>query len=191
MRGRSIVVLLCAGLLCIAGSPSLADGTAFGDENDAYGPLDIKRMSHGHGSDAGDLVHRLSTYGKWDRDTLDSADSEIQILFTTDGDNKPERVLLIDAQGNRMIADMHEWKNGVGTKVYGSAGWSRTGPRGIMLVFERKLLGKKVKEYGWHVDTRFHDQNHGRCKVTDGVIVVCPDSAPNSNSPRSYLRHQL
>lgn len=189
MRGRTRVVALCASLFSILGSPGLADGTSFGDQNDAYGPLDVKRMSHGHGTDKNDLVHRLTTYGKWDRRALSSADSEIQLLFTTDGDNAPERVLVVDARGESVAATMHKWNKGIGNKVYGEAAVSRPSRRDIKLVFEASLLGKKVREYGWHVDTRFHDKDHSRCNVSDGVIVVCPDSAPND--ARSYLRHEL
>jgi hypothetical protein len=191
MRDRLFVVLLCAGLLTTVGSPSLADRTSLRDENDAYGPLDIKRMSHAHGTDEDDVVHLVTTYGKWDRKSLRSADSEIQLLFTTDADNKPERVLVIDVQGRGIRAEMHKWNEGIGKKVYGRAALERSGPRAVKVLFETSLLGKKVDEYGWHVDTRFHDEDHSRCNISDGVVVVCPDSAPNDNSPRSYLRHDL
>ena len=191
MRDRLFVVLLCAGLVAIVGSPGLADRTSLHDENDAYGPLDVKRMSHSHGTDEGDVVHLVAMYGKWDQNTLESADSDIQLLFTTDGDNQPERVLVIDAEGNSIRADMHKWNKGVGKKSFGRAALERSGPRAVKVVFEKSLLGRKVSEYGWHVDTRFHDEDHSRCNVSDGVIVVCPDSAPNDDSPRSYLRHKL
>jgi hypothetical protein len=161
------------------------------DENDAYGPLDVKRMSHGHGTDKGDIVHLVTTYGRWDRKTLRSADSEIQLLFTTDRDNKPERVLVIDEHGKGIRAEMHKWNKGIGKKVYGRAALERIGPRTAKLVFEPSLLGKDVGEYGWHVDTRFHDEAHSRCNSKPGIVVVCPDSAPDENSPRSYLRHNL
>lgn len=191
MRDRIVVVLLCVGVLSTLGSPSLADRTSYSDENDAYGPLDVKRMSHAHGTDKGDVVHLVTTYGKWDAKTLRSADSEIQLLFTTDKDNKPERVLVIDEHNGALRAEMHKWTKGIGTKVYGRAALERSGPRAVKVVFEPSLLGRKVGEYGWHVDTRFHDNDHARCNVSDGVIVVCPDSAPNDNSPRAYLRHNV
>jgi hypothetical protein len=191
MRNRSFVVLLCAGLLATLGSPGLADKTGFRDENDAYGPLDVKRMWHGHGTDGGDLVHLVTTYGRWQAKTLESADSDIQVLFTTDADNKPERVLVIDEHNGSVRAEMHKWTKGIGKKTYGRAAVQRTGPRAVRVIFETSLLGRNVAEYGWHVDTRFHDEDHSRCNVSDGVIVVCPDSAPDDNSPRSYLRHKL
>jgi hypothetical protein len=191
MRNRLFVVLLCAGLFVTLGSPGLADKTSFGDENDAYGPLDVKKMSHRHGIDKGDLFHFVTTYGKWDAKTLRSSDSEIQLLFTTDDDNKPERVLVIDEVNGNIRAEMYKWKKGVGNKSYGSVVLERSGPRAVKILFQQSMLGRKVREYGWHVDTRFHDQDHSRCNVSDGVIVVCPDSAPNTNSPRAYLRHTL
>ena len=192
MRDRLVVVLLCAALCVVVGTPSLADGTSLSDANDAYGPLDIKRIWHAHGR-GGDLEHRLVTYGRWTTRALESDVADIRILFTVDRDNAPERVLVVDVQGDGdgLQAIMHRWNNGVGNKVYGRAAVQKTGPRGLRLVFERSLLRRNLREYGWHVDTRFHDPNHSRCKVTDGTLVVCPDSAPNANDPVSYLRHDV
>lgn len=189
MRYRLLVALVCGGLFVAFGSPSLADGTSLNDEKDAFGPLDVKKMSHDHGFRNGYLVHRVWTFGKWGRRTLRSEDSDIQLLFTTDGDNRPERVLVIDATDTGVSARMHEWKRGVGDKVYGRAALRRIGPKAVRLSFRRRLLGRGTREYGWHVDTRFSDRDHHRCTTSEDMIVVCPDAAPNATRPRAYLRH--
>jgi hypothetical protein len=169
-------------------SPGLADEANLHDDPDAFGPLDIKTISHAHGK--GDrLVHFIATYGRWGAKTLRSEDSDIQLLFTTDGDNKPERVLVVDNHQGFVRAVMHKWQKGIGKKTYGNARIRRTGPRAAKLVFSPGLLGKGVGEYGWHVDTRFSDEDHRRCTLRNGTIYVCPDSAPNETAPRAYLRH--
>jgi hypothetical protein len=191
MRYRLLVALICGGLFVAFGSPSLADRTSLNDEKDAFGPLDVKRISHGHGFRRGYLAHRLWTYRKWGRSTLRSEDSDIQLLFTTDRDNRPERVLVLDASDTGVSARMHQWRRGgVGAKVYGRGIVRRMGPRAVRLTFRRRLLGRGVREYGWHVDTRYSDRSHHRCRTSDELIVVCPDSAPNNNQPRAYLRHR-
>lgn len=192
MRYRILAVLLSAGLVVTLGPPSLADRTPLSDPDDAYGPLDVKRISHDHGAGRGILIHQLSTFGRWGRRTLRSDDSVIHLLFTTDGDNKPERVLVIDAADNGVRAEMREWRRGApGDKSFGRAALKRTGPRTAQVRFRKSLLGRGVREYGWHVDTRFSDRDHGRCSTREDLITVCPDSAPDGNAPRAYLRHTL
>jgi hypothetical protein len=190
MRVRSVVVVLLAGLVVIAGSPSLADRTGMRDETDSFGPFDVKRIVHSHRRFGNGLVHKITTWRRWGKGALNNDYSDIHILFTTDGDNKPERALVIDTEGGRIAAVMHRWANGVREQTFGRAAVSRPNRRSIRVVFRRSLLGRGVREYGWHVDTRFHKPRHPTCNVSgDGKIVVCPDSAPNSNAPRAYLRH--
>ena len=186
-------MLICAGLFVTFGSPGLADRAALNDgQNDAFGPLDIRRISHGHAG-TNRVFHYLSMYERWGRSDLRSSVSEIRILFTTDHDNRPERVLVIDAGEHRLEAFMHKWKKGgPGKKIYGQAALSRPSKRGVRAAFDQALLGNKVGSYGWHVDTRYHDARNHRCNLARRrKVIVCPDSAPNDNSPRSYLVHPM
>lgn len=189
MSRRLLTCLVSTGIVVLAAAPGLADRAALHDRNDAYGRLDVKTIAHGHGK-GGTLVHHIDTFGTWPSRVLKNDGTYIRILFTTDKDNRPERALVVDFRGGRLVADMHSWRNGVGGKV-GRARASRPGPRSLRLAFPRRLLGSGISEYGWHVDTQFHDDGHPHCGTDHGVQVVCPDAAPNGTRPNAYLRHEI
>ena len=191
---RLSVCLLCAGMLLVVAAPGLADRAALHDRNDAFGRLDVRTITQGHLDTSARrmLLHRIDTFGTWDKDSLRHEGAYIHILFTTDADNRPERMLNVDTVDNRLVAEMRSWrKKGVGETIYGHARVSRPDNKSVRVVFPRKLLGRGVDEYGWHVDTQFHKAGHPHCGTERGVIVVCPDSAPNDTKPYAYLRHQL
>ena len=193
MRRRLSIGFACAGMLLLGAAPGLADRASLHDSNDAFGRLDIKTITQGHTTGARRmLMHRIETYGSWDKSSLRHEGSYIHLLFTTDKDNRPERALVIDVQNRRLVAQMHSWHNGeVGENVYGRARVSRPNNRTVRVTFRRTLLGANVTEYGWHVDSQFHQNGHPHCGSEHGVVIVCPDSAPNDTHPYAYLRHQL
>lgn len=138
------------------------------------------------------LLHRVDTYGTWNKASVRHEGSFIHLLFTTDNDNRPERVLVIHTDRNRLIAQMHSWRGGeVGENVYGRARVRRPDARSVTVAFRRTLLGSNVTEYGWHVDSQFHQNGHPHCGSNNGIVIVCPDSSPNDSHPYAYLRHQL
>jgi hypothetical protein len=187
---RLSIGLLCAVALVLAAAPGLADQASLHDGNDAFGRLDVKRITQGHASNG--LLHRIDTYGSFNKGSLSQDGSYIHVLFTTDSDNRPERALVVDVEGRDWIAQMHPWRNGeIGEHVYGRARVTRPNTRSVRLVFKRSLLGSGVNEYGWHVDTQYHHSGHPHCGTDKGVVIVCPDSAPNDTKPYAYLRHQL
>ena len=192
MRVRSVVVVLLAGVLVIAGSSSLASRTSMRDPGDAFGPLDVRHITHGHARSGGGLVHKITTYRRWRGTALNNDYSDIKILFTTDRDNKPERALVIDTEGGRLVARMHRWAAGVREQTYGRSAVSRPNLRTLKVVVRRSQLRRGIREYGWHVDTRYHKPHHPTCNISgDGKIVVCPDAAPSATAPRAYLRHEV
>lgn len=194
MRRRFCIVMTCAAMVVGAAAPGLADSGSLHDGNDAYGRLDVKTISFGHRKAGGTrrLVHRMDTYGTFNRDSLSQDGSYIHFLFTTDGDNRPERALVVDVEDGRWVATMHSWRRGdVGEHVYGRAHVSRPNNRSVVVVFRRALLGSNVTEYGWHVDTSYHHTGHPHCGNDKGFVIVCPDAAPDDTHPYAYLRHRL
>jgi hypothetical protein len=182
-------MLLCAALLVVAASPTLANRGGYDDGNDAFGPLDVNRMSHGHRG--GRLLHKLTMTRDWQKKDLRDDYSDIHVLFTTDSDNKPERALVVDLEDGQLVGVMHRWAGGVRDQVFGRATVWRATPRTLKMTFHRSLLGAGVRDYGYHVDTRFHDGTHPRCNdSSDGKIIICPDWAPNGTAPRAYVRHR-
>jgi hypothetical protein len=190
---RLSIGFACAAMLVLGAAPGLADHASLHDDNDAFGRLDIRTITQGHTTGGRRmLMHQVETYGSWNKSSLKHDGSYIHLLFTTDKDNRPERALVIDLQGGRLTAEMHSWKkSGIGGFVYGHGRVTRSNGRSVRVTFRRALLGSKVTEYGWHVDSQFHQNGHPHCGTERGVVVVCPDSAPNDTHPYAYLRHQL
>ena len=193
MARRLSIGFACAVMLLMGAAPGLADSASLRDANDAFGRLDIESITQGHTTGAKRmLMHRVETYGSWNKSSLRHDGSYIHLLFTTDKDNRPERALVVDVQGNRITAEMHSWsKGGIGDTVYGHARVARPNSRSVRVVFRRNMLGDDVTEYGWHVDSQFHQNGHPHCGTENHVVIVCPDSAPNDTHPYAYLRHQL
>lgn len=194
MRRRFLYGVFCAAILVVGAAPGLADNASFRDNNDAYGRLDVKWISHGHVKVDGRkrLMHKIETYGTWNKNSFSQDASFIHLLFTTDGDNRPERALVVDVKNGHWTVEMHSWRGGeVRDYVFGRGHASRPNARTVRITFRRALLGNGVTEYGWHVDTQFHHTGHPHCGTEKGVIIVCPDSAPDGTKPYSYLRHEL
>ena len=190
---RYCVAFACAGMLLLAGAPGLADQASLRDHKDAFGPLDLRIVSHGHTSHGRRmLLHRVVTYGAWNKRALGHEGSYIRIAFTTDNDNRPDRALLVTEEHGRLIAEMRSWVRGdVGERVYGRGHARHPDEHTLVVAFRRALLGSNVTEYGWHVDSQYHSKNHRHCGTSHGVVVVCPDSAPNDTTPFAYVRHEL
>jgi hypothetical protein len=62
-----------ATAVALVASPAAADVRRVGDADDAKGVLDIKWVSHGHGMQARQLRHRITTFERWGSKKLDCA----------------------------------------------------------------------------------------------------------------------
>src|SRR5688500_19939235 len=77
------------GLLLVA-SPTGASRSGVGDPADVPGPLDVRRITHGHGS--GDkLWHKVVMHQRWGARDLEGED-EIRFHFSYDGEDRYDEV---------------------------------------------------------------------------------------------------
>jgi hypothetical protein len=163
-----LAVVAVTAWFFLSASVAQADTRRISDGNDVSGRLDIRRASHGH-ADAR-LVHKISTFGTWgNRLVRRSGTNAFALDISTDGDSRPERIVLIYSRSGRMIADVFRFSGGNLTLI-GSASASRPNARTVRVSIRRSRLGDPGR-YRWRAHSQF--KRAGACSN------FCLDSAPN------------
>lgn len=182
---RTWFVLLTAALLCGGLVPAAgADGERRRDGNDARGPLDIARISHGHRD--GRLVHTIRLRRPWPAQELRHR-GFAHVYFELRGHpgNPPERTLQIVYEKGGLVARMY---NSLGDppKHIGRVALRRPDRRTVRVLFPPKLLRRGVQRYKWNAVT-FVEGGHDLCRRRGG----CVDWAPNTRRGFRYVEHVL
>jgi hypothetical protein len=164
---QGVVAAFIVALVAVGNAQ--ADTKRISDGNDVSGRLDLRSASHGHSGNR--LVHRISTFGTWGaRLVRRSGTNLFSLNISTDGDRRPERIVLIYSRNGHMIADVFRFSGGSLTLI-GSASASRPNARSVRVVIPRSRLGNPGR-YRWSAHSQF--KNSGACSG------FCVDSAPNS-----------
>jgi hypothetical protein len=89
---RGVVTGFIVALIAVANAQ--ADTRRISDGNDVSGRLDIRSASHGHAGAR--LIHRISTFSTWGvRLVRQSGTNLFSLEISTDGDRRPERIVLM------------------------------------------------------------------------------------------------
>jgi hypothetical protein len=164
---RGVVTVLVVALIAI--TDAQADTRRISDGNDVSGRLDIRRASHGHSGAR--LVHTISTFSTWGaRLVRRSGNNLFSLEISTDGDRRPERIVLVYSRNGRMIADVFRFSGGNLTLI-GSASASRPSARTVRVSIRRSRLGNPGR-YRWSAQSQF--KRAGACSN------FCVDRAPNT-----------
>jgi hypothetical protein len=171
---RGVVAVFTVALVVVANAQ--ADTKRISDGNDVSGRLDIRSASHGHAGAR--LVHRISTFGTWGaRLVRQSGNNLFSLEISTDGDRRPERVVLIYSRNGHMTADVFRL-SGANLIPVGSASASRPNARTVLVSIQRSRLGDPG-QYRWSAHSQF--KNSGACSG------FCVDRAPNSGRVRHNI----
>jgi hypothetical protein len=165
---RGVVAAFIVALVAVANAQ--ADTKRISDGNDVSGRLDVRSASHGHAGAR--LVHRISTFGTWGaRLVRRSGTNLFSLEISTDGDRRPERIVLMYSRNGHMIADVFRPLSGGNLTLIGSASASRPNARTVRVAIPRSRLGDPGR-YRWSAHSQF--KKAGACSN------FCVDSAPNS-----------
>lgn len=177
---RTLFAALAISLL--AGAPTAATESRRRDPNDTPGPLDIRRIAHGHAG-GGALWHKIVTYGTWGRKALQGPEI-IRFQFSTDGEDRFDEVnASVDLKDGKLQAWIYPYVEG---SDYAGVGPSqrirlkRVNRRSVKIFFDRSWVDKRDR-YAWSVWTSYKDKNSRHCTKT------CSDRAPD----RGRLVHNL
>lgn len=190
MRRPIVFVLLVALALSVTPlAPVHADKERRRDGNDARGPLDIARISHGHRttSDGRDLlVHSIRLHEAWPVKKLRHR-GFANVYFELRGHpgNPPERTLQIEYSKGRLVAHMYD-SLGDPPRLVRRVRVRRPDWRSVRVVFPKSLLRKGLERYKWNVVT-FVEGGHELCSRRGG----CTDWAPDLSRRLRYVRHVL
>ena len=178
---HSLLVALAITLLLAF--PSVASESHRRDPNDAHGPLDIRRISHGH---KGDLVwHKVVMRSSWGPQALRGAD-QIRFQFSTDGEDRFDEVnASVDLKDGELRAWVFPYVEG---SDYAGVGPSerirltRPDRYSVKIFFKRSWVDKRNR-YAWSVSSYYKRNGSRHCENT------CRDYAPGASPNR--LVHNL
>lgn len=170
---RAGFALLTATLLCAAFVPAArADRARLRDGNDARGPLDIARISHGHRGNR--LVHTIRLRGPWPAKKLRHR-GFAHVYFELRGHpgNPPERTVQIVYERGELVARMY---NSLGDppRHVRRVALRRPDRRTVRVLFPAKLLRRGLQRYKWNTVT-FVESGHDLCRRRSGCVDWGPD----------------
>ena len=176
---KRLVLVLLAIAVC---GPSYADTRGSSDPDDVRGPLDIKRISHGHAS--GDVLwHKVVMHRRWGARHLEG--DEIRIDISTDGEARYDEVRVsVAVEDGKLAARIYEFTEGSDYGIPGPSQrirFTRPDRRGIKVFFNESWVNGR--SYGWSVSTQYRERDSESC--SNG----CSDYAPGRNPNR--VEHKL
>lgn len=179
-----LVVFMMLGVGMVAAT---ADTTGVSDPDDAYGRLDVARVTHGHGKSSKVLQHRVRTHERWRSRALSNKRSIIYVWFSTDGEDKfGEQRAVIDYKNGRLVACLQIYEEEGDAATVGPCHkirvW-RHGPRRVVIAFDESRLG--VSAYKWSVETFFFRSASRSCSSNE-----CEDAAPRDTG-RGQITHRM
>lgn len=178
-------VAAMAVLFLVAGTPVAADTSSRRDGNDTRGPLDIKRIAHGHTSD-GKLWHKVVMHGRWGAKDLRGED-EIRFYFSNDREDRYDEVhATVALKNGKLGAWIFPYTEG---SDYASVGPSerirfvRPDRSSVKIFFDRSWMKNRTGRYTWSLGTDYKNRDSDNC------ARGCFDYAPGRNPNR--LEHKL
>ena len=210
---RALLLIL---VIAVAATPAGADMGRARDRRDTKGPMDIRRIGHGHGTkqDGTETIrHSIRSHGGWKSRRLNCGGgsskcrSMFNIYFDTDHDDTYERQVQIYRRDGTVYAGVIRYDEDcapVGTictessnKVGNARVW-RANRRSIAFSMPVAWLGRGIRSYKWHVNlTFFRDspcpENSGTAPSSAPRDYYCVDYAPQyygSDTP-GWLKHRL
>jgi hypothetical protein len=179
---RLLVAILASAFLV---APAWANEGATRDPNDVRGPLDIKRITHGHRS-ADVLWHKVVMHNRWGADDL-RGDDEIRIHISRDGEDRFDEVhISIDEKNGDLRAWIFPYTEGSDFAGVGPSErirMTRPNPRVVKVFFEREWVQNRRNRYAWSAGSSYRDRDSAHCTRT------CSDYAPGHDPER--LVHNL
>lgn len=177
-----VVVVVAVVLLGV--TPTSAGTSSARDGNDAKGPLDIKRIVHGHGN--GDLLwHKVVMNEGWGANDL-RGDTEIRFYFSNDREDRYDEVhASVDLKDGKLAAWVFPYTEG---SDYANVGpskrirFTRPDRRTIKIFFNKGWVDRRDR-YAWSVGSSFRDRESDNCRN------ICFDYAPGHDPER--VVHQL
>lgn len=190
---KRLSVALVVALFLGIPSPGAADKKSVSDPDDVNGALDIKSVSHRHAR-KGKLVHAVTTLDPWEPPLLEGEETWLAMLFDVDKNQRDEfgenRYLRIDyTQEEGLHAGMYTQGFGGPGEFIANVPVKRPDTYSVKVVFPKKLLKRKLKEYRWRAIASYED---------DSECASDPDSANQGgcldyNPPpmKAGIRHKV
>ena len=181
LMGR-VVVVVVAVLFC-AMPPASAGTSSAHDGNDVRGPLDIKRIVHGHGR-GGLLWHKVVMHQAWGAKDLRGED-EIRFYFSNDREDRYDEVnASVDLKDGRLRAWVFSYVEGSDYAGIGPSKrirFTRPDRHTIKIFFDRSWVDRRDR-YAWSVGSTFRDRGSDNCRNS------CFDYAPGFDPDRLVHR---
>ena len=178
-------VLAAAIALFGTWSPATANVSSLGDPDDVHGPLDVRRIAHGHGSD-GVLWHKLVMWKRWGANDLRGTD-EIRFFFSTDREHRYDEVhASVVREDGKLAASIYEYvesSDGAGVGPAHRIRLTRPNRRSVKIFFDDKWVTNRRDRYAWSAGSSYDKADSKNCRH------VCFDYSPRSNPDR--LVHRL
>lgn len=186
---RSALLLATAFALVLTRSvPTSADVVFRRDPNDTHGPLDVRRLGHGHGHRPRVLTHIVTTSRPWDESDVRNKNSFIYLWFSTDDDRYAEARVAVISQDHELTVQFQDYEESSDSAEVGppsSIRFTRPNRRSIKVFFSKRRLG--VDSYRWSVETLYRNGSSRNCRLGQ---PLCNDRAPRG-SGRGRIEHTL
>ncbi len=190
MRGRVAILLLAVVVSSVGAVPAArADRTRFADGNDAPGPLDIARISHGHRTTSNGvhrLVHTVRLGRAWPVQKLKKR-GFLLLYFELRGHrgDPPERTLQVEYEKGKLVARMYDTLADPSDHL-ARVPFRQPDRRTLRFSFPKSLLREGLRRYKWNAVTAVER----RAKAC-GRVGGCVDWAPDSADKIEYVKHVL
>ena len=169
--------LIALGLV-LALTPLSAAASVKGnrDPNDVRGPLDIKRIVHGHTND-GKLWHKVVMRSRWSAEDLKGQD-EIRFHFSTDREDRYDEVnATVSLKDGKLRAVVFPYTEGSDYAAVGPStkvNFRRADRYSVTIVFGKKWVDGRNDRYAWSVTTFYKNSDAPGCRsyCADGTERV-------------------
>src|SRR5688500_16526101 len=179
---RLLTAILASAFLA---APAWANDGSVRDPDEVRGPLDIKRISHGHSS--GEVLwHKIVMHNRWGADDL-RGDDEIRLYLSRDGEDKFDEVhISIDEKKGDLRAWIFPYTEGSDFAGVGPSErirMTRPNPRVVKVFFDKGWVQNRRDRYAWSAGTDYRNRDSTHCRSS------CFDYAPGHDPER--LVHNL
>ena len=164
--------------------PSAAGSKSARDPSDVHGPVDVRRIEHGHGDD-GLLWHKVVMWNRWGAKDLHGND-EIRFHFSYDGEDRYDEVhASVAVKNGKLAAWVFPYVEG---SDYASVGpserirFTRPTRYSVKIFFDKGWVDVRDR-YVWSVGSSYRNRDSKNCRE------ACFDYAPGNNPDR--LEHNL
>jgi len=178
----TVVLMVSVGLASTAG----ANDVTRKDANDTRGRLDVSRVRHVQVTDSGKVsfLHTIRTFQPWKTRLLERDATEIDLWFSTDEDDDPERVVYIKSKNGHVRAEMNtynSYSHGASVGFMGTIRARRPDERSVQVFVPKRWIKRRgLRGYDWWLSTNFYRKEGSVCTEW----YRCTDSVPDKGSYR-------